>query len=145
MGGQGFAQSFEYLLPRLVGVMLSLVLGLLGGGDFGLDPPAALLLESQPLPGRLPFRIKRDCPAKMRCGLFFQSVLSTPESQPPLVVGLVWRANTAVQILPEDGLAYRIIVNLATEVVGPLPLALIQDKTQQAPCCRTARIGEDGQ
>ena len=78
--------------------MLSLVLGLLRGRELGLDPLAALLLEAQPLPGRLALGIERDNPAEMHDGLFLQSVLVAPEREPPLVIRLVGRTGPALEV-----------------------------------------------
>ncbi len=136
---------FQLRLPERVSAVLSLVLGLLGGGELGLDPLAALLLEPQPLPRRLAFGVKRDHPAKMDRGLLLQSVLVAPEGKPPLIIGLVGSASAAVQVLFEDRLPRRVVTGLAADIIGPLPFAMVKDEPQQAAGRRVLGIAERGQ
>ena len=144
-GGQLFSQPFELLLPGLAGMALSFEFGFFGGGQFGLDPLAALLLESQPPPGRLSFGVERDSPAKMDRGLFFQSILIAPEGESPLVIRLVGRAGTAVQVLLQNRLPRRVVTGLAADVVGPLPLTVVQNESQQAAGGGVGGVAESGQ
>ena len=126
-------------------MVLGLEFGFLGGGQLRLDPLAALLLESQPFPGCLTLGVERHNPAKMDRGLLLQSVLVAPEGELPLVVRFVGRAGTAVQVVLQNRLPRRIVLSLAADIVGPLPLAMVQDESQQAAGGRVSGIGECSQ
>ena len=144
LGFQGVAQPLQLRLPLLIGVALTLALHPLGGQLVGLDPAVSLLLVSQSSPRRLSRRVQPDDFRVVRDRLLLEPFLLAPGPQPGLGVGLARRRRAALEVLADQALIGRIVLDLPLDDLRTVPLALMHDQAHQPACQGVRRIVEDG-
>ncbi len=141
---EGRSMAFQDRLPVLVGLLLLLRPGPGGGQQLGLDPVPARLLEAQVPPRRLAPRVELDHPLEMCGRLRLQTVLVAPRGQLEMGVRGLGCPGPTLEVLLHQRLVLRVVLGLAADVVGALPLAVIGDEPHEPPRQGVGGIIQDG-
>ena len=122
----------------LVRLLLLECLLLRGRDLLGLDPAVPLLLVPQMLPGGIARRVEPGHDAVVSQCLLMEPFFGAPGRQLHLGVRLIGRPGAAVEILLDDRLMGRVILDLLADDFGSIPFPLIGDQAHQTPCQRIA-------